>query len=100
MDFQDLPDRAGQVRLPAGQDQGLPQGCPGPLPGAGARPSPDPEDPDPPEVHPRLVLQKEVPQDEGSCHRHPEELPGLQRQEEVSADEDRYHILCIIFIKR
>jgi len=89
MDLQDLPDRLGQVGLPAGQDQGLPQGRPRPLPGAGTRSGLDPKDPHPPEVHPRLVLQEEVPQDEGSRHRHPEELPSLQRQEEVPADENR-----------
>lgn len=89
VDLQDLPDRAGQVGLPARQDKGLPQGRPGPVPGAGTRSGLDQEDPDPPAVHSWLVLPEKVPQDAGGRGRHPEELPGLQRQEEVPADEDR-----------
>lgn len=89
MDFQDLPDRAGQVRLPAGQDQGLPQGCPGSFSGAGERSGLDQKDPDPPTLHPRLVLSQEIPEDESRCRRHPEELQSVQRSQEVSADENR-----------
>ena len=99
LDLEDLSGRARQGRLPARPDEGLPEGRARPFPRARTRSSSDPKDPHPAEVHSRLVLPEEVPQDEGGRHRHPEELQGLQRKEKVSTNEDRFVgcLICIVF---
>ena len=61
---QDLPGGPREGRLPAGQDEGVCQGRPRPVPRAGEGQGPDQEDPRSPEVHQGMVPQEKVPQGE------------------------------------
>ena len=59
------------------------------LPIPGTRSGPHPQDPDPATLHPRMVLPEKVPAHARRGHRHPEELPCIQRKEEVPTNENR-----------
>ena len=58
------------------------------VPRAREGPRPHEEDPRAAALYSRLVPQEEVPEDASRRRGHSEELQGVQREEEVSANED------------
>ena len=88
---QDLSTSAGQGGLSVGKNQGLPEGCSRPVPGAGERQGPHQKDISSAEMYSRMVSQKTVPEDASSSHQDPEDVPSLQREKEVCSDADRVH---------
>ena len=69
---------------------GVPERRAGLVPRTREGPRAHQKDPGAAALHPRLVPQEEVPQDARRRRRHPEELQGVQREKEVSANENGY----------